>query len=331
MIKYGILGAGWRAEFYLRIAALCPDRFTVSGICARNPEKAEYIKEKYCANVVSTIEELLALDCDFIVCCVNKASMTDVAADLCARGIPVLMETPMGIDVESQKRFFDRYDLRWKIQVAEQFHLQPMNAAIKAVIDSGILGEIVSVRLSCCHDYHAASLIRFFLGTGDEMPQIESATISDRVQKYNSRVGFAAPELTVSEEKLKIFRFDGKTALYDFEGIQYFSDIRSRNLVVRGTNGEIVNDRCTYLQNGLPISFTLERHELGQNGNLDGLGIFRITGNGRELYRTPLPYARLSDEETAVATCLLKMDEYLKTGKNFYSVQSATLDAKMFF
>lgn len=331
MIKYGILGAGWRAEFYLRIAALCPDRFTVSGICARNPEKAEYIKEKYSANVVSTIEELLALDCDFIVCCVNKASMTDVAADLCARDIPVLMETPMGIDTESQKRFFDRYDPRWKIQVAEQFHLQPMNAAIKAVIDSGILGEIVSVRLSCCHDYHAASLIRFLLGTGDEMPRTESATISDRVQKYNSRAGFAAPELTNSDEKLKIFRFDGKTALYDFEGIQYFSDIRSRNLMVRGTNGEIVNDRCTYLQNGLPISFTLERHEFGQNGNLDGLGIFRITGNGRELYRTPLPYARLSDEETAVATCLLKMDEYLRTGKDFYSVQSAALDAKMFF
>ena len=331
MIKYGILGAGWRAEFYLRIAALCPDKFAVSGICARNPEKAKYIKEKYSANVVTTAEELLMLDCDFIVCCVNKSSMADVSADLCRRGIPVLMETPMGYDAESQKRFFDEYDPMWKIQVAEQFHLQPQNVAIKAVIDSGILGEIVSVRLSCCHDYHAASLIRYFLGTGDEMPQIESSKISDRVQKYNSRAGFSAPELTDSEEKLKIFRFNGKTAIYDFESVQYFSDIRSRNLIVRGTNGEIVNDRCTYLQNGLPVSFTLERREFGQNGNLDGLGLFRITGNGREYYRTPLPYARLSDEELAVATCLLKMDEYLKTGRDFYSVHSAALDAKMFF
>lgn len=331
MIKYGILGAGWRAEFYLRIAALCPDKFAVSGICARNPERARCIKEKYPVNVVKTAEELLTLDCDFVVCCVNKSSMADVAADLCEKGSPVLMETPMGYDGESQKRFFDRYESAWKIQVAEQFHLHPQNAAIKAVIDSGILGEIVSVRLSCCHDYHAASLIRFFLGTGEEMPQIETAMIGDRVQKYNSRAGFASPELTDGDEKLKIFRFDGKTALYDFESVQYFSDIRSRNLIVRGTSGEIVNDRCTYLQDGLPVSFALERHEFGRNGSLDGLGIFRITGNGRELYRTPLPYARLSDEELAVATCLLKMDEYLKTGKDFYSVRSAALDAKMFF
>ena len=331
MIKYGILGAGWRAEFYLRIAALCPDKFAVSGICARNPEKAKYISEKYSANVVSTLEELLDLDCDFIVCCVNKASMIDVAADLCQKGVPLLMETPMGIDDESQKRFFDRYDHQWRIQVAEQFHLQPMNMAIKAIIDSGILGNIISARLCCCHDYHAASLIRYFLGTGEEMPAIETTYITDRVTKYNSRQGFLTPEPIDSDEKLKIFRFDGKTAIYDFESGQCFSDIRSRQLTVRGTNGEIVNDRCTYLCDGLPVSFTLERQELGQNGNLDGLGLLRITGNGQELYRTPLPYARLSDEETAVATCLLKMDEYLKTGKEFYSVQSAALDAKMFF
>ncbi len=331
MIKYGILGAGWRAEFYLRIAALCPEKFAVSGICARNPEKAKCISEKYSVKVVATTEELPALDSDFIVCCVNKASMIDVAADLCEKGVPVLMETPMGVDGESQKRFFDRYDPAWRIQVAEQFHLQPRNMAIKAVIDSGILGSIVSVRLSCCHDYHAASLIRYFLGTGNGIPDIETAYIPDRVKKYNSRQGFLTPELTDSDEKLKIFRFEGKTAIYDFESVQYFSDIRSRQLIVRGTNGEIVNDRCTYLCDGLPVSFTLERRELGQNGNLDGLGLLGITGNGQELYRTPLPYARLSDEEIAVATCLLKMDEYLRTDKEFYSVQDAALDAKMFF
>lgn len=331
MIKYGILGAGWRAEFYLRIAALCPEKFSVSGICARNPERAKYISEKYSAKVVSSAEELLALDCDFIVCCVNKASMTDTAADLCQKGIPVLMETPMGIDTESQKRFFDRYTPAWRIQVAEQFHLQPMNMAIKAVIDSGILGDIVSARLCCCHDYHAASLIRYFLGTGNEMPEIETVKIPDRVNKYNSRAGFAEPVPTDSEEKIKIFRFGDKTAIYDFESVQYFSDIRSRQLTVRGTNGEIVNGRCTYLEDGLPVSFDMERREIGQNGNLDGLGLLSITGGGKVLYRNPLPYCRLSDEEIAVAACLLKMDKYLATGKDFYSAQDAALDASFFF
>lgn len=39
MIKYGIIGAGWRSEFYLRIAELLPSKFSVSGIYIRNSEK----------------------------------------------------------------------------------------------------------------------------------------------------------------------------------------------------------------------------------------------------------------------------------------------------
>ena len=39
MIKFGIIGAGWRSEFYLRIAMLVPEIFSVSGIYIRNPEK----------------------------------------------------------------------------------------------------------------------------------------------------------------------------------------------------------------------------------------------------------------------------------------------------
>ena len=39
MIKYGIIGAGWRSEFYLRIASLIPEKFSVSGIYVRNSEK----------------------------------------------------------------------------------------------------------------------------------------------------------------------------------------------------------------------------------------------------------------------------------------------------
>ncbi len=331
MIKYGILGAGWRAEFYLRIAALAPETFSAVGICARNPERARYISEKYSVKAVSSVDELLALDCDFIVCCVNKGNMLELASELCERGTPVLMETPMGINAAQQKHFFSRLSPEWKIQVAEQFHLQPMNMAISSLIDSGLLGEITSLYISCCHDYHAASLIRRFLGTGDEIPVTETAVLPDRVNVYNSRSGLISPVMTECEQRLRIFRFKGKTAIYDFESVQYFSDIRSRHITVRGTNGEITGDSCTYLEDGLPFTFRLSRHTLGENGSLDGLGLFRITGNGRELYRSPLPRSRLSDEELAIASCLLSMDEYLRNGREFYSVREAALDAALFF
>ena len=44
MINFVIIGGGWRAEFYLRIAQLLPDRFNVTAICVRNINRAEYIE-----------------------------------------------------------------------------------------------------------------------------------------------------------------------------------------------------------------------------------------------------------------------------------------------
>ena len=44
------------------------------------------------------------------------------------------------------------------------------------------------------------------------------------------------------------------------------------------------------------------------------------------LYRTPFPKARLNDDEIAVGALLLGMDEYLRTGKDIYSMAEALQD-----
>ena len=154
MIKYGIIGAGWRSEFYIRIAKLMPETFSVSGIFIRNPEKRKVFSKKYNVKIFETLEDLLKTDFDFIVSCVSKDNIVSTAQSLSEKGIPVLTETPVTTD-----------KLSGKIQVAEQYHFMPRNQAYKKIIDSGILGEVHHVQLSCCHDYHAASLIKFFLQT----------------------------------------------------------------------------------------------------------------------------------------------------------------------
>ena len=72
MIKYGIIGAGWRSEFYIRIAKLMPETFSVSGIFIRNPEKRKVFSKKYNVKIFETLEDLLKTDFDFIVSCVSK-------------------------------------------------------------------------------------------------------------------------------------------------------------------------------------------------------------------------------------------------------------------
>ena len=207
MIKYGIVGAGWRSEFYLRIAALMPDTFKVSGIYIRNKQKREEFSKKFNAPIFDTLDKLLQTDFDFIVSCVNKTGICDTVRELCSKTIPVLTETPIGTSNKEIDDFLAEIKPDWRVQVAEQFHFQPRNAAIKSVIESGILGEITQVQLSCCHDYHAASLIRFFLDTEDEMPETSSFTLPDTVTRYNSRGGLLKEPQTVTAEEKFAFLF----------------------------------------------------------------------------------------------------------------------------
>ena len=331
MIKYGIVGAGWRSEFYLRIAALMPNTFKVSGIYIRSKQKQEEFSKKYDVPIFDTLENLLETDYDFIVSCVNKAGICDTVRLLAGKNIPLLTETPIGASLKEIDDFLAEIKPEWRVQVAEQFHFQPRNQAIKAIIDSGILGEITQVQLSCCHDYHAASLIRFILDTGYEIPEAFSFTLSDTVNRYNSRRGLLSkPETVTAEEKFAVLKFKGKTAVYDFNYEQYFSDIRASRIVIRGTNGEIINDRCTYLKDGLPHSFSLQRNSYGANESLDGFTLVNITAEGRVLYENPFKSARLSDEEIAISTCLLNMKKYLETGIPFYPLEEAAADFKIF-
>ena len=331
MIKYGIIGAGWRSEFYLRIAALMPDTFKVSGIYIRNKQKQGEFSKKYNAPIFDTLEKLLETDYDFIVSCVNKTGICDTVRELGSKNIPLLTETPIGTSNKEIDDFLCEIKPDWRVQVAEQFHFMPRNAAIKSIIYSGILGEMTQVQLSCCHDYHAASLIKFFLNTGDEMPKGFSFTQSDTVNRYNSRAGLLSePETVTAEEKFAFFKFKDKTAVYDFNYEQYFSDIRRSRILIRGTNGEILNDECTYLKNGFPHSFSLQRNSYGANESLDGFTLVNITAEGNVLYENPFKSARLSDEEIAIATCLLNMKKYIDTGIPFYSLEEAAIDSKIF-
>ena len=200
MIKYGIVGAGWRSEFYLRIAALIPETFKVSGIYIRNNQKREEFSEKYNIPIFDTLGKLLQTDYNFIVSCVSKTDICDTVKELCSKNVPVLTETPVGTSLDEIDDFFSEIKPDWRVQAAEQFHFQPRNAAIKSIIENGFLGEIQQVQLSCCHDYHAASLIRFFLGTGDEMPEGFSFTLQDTVMRYNSREGLLKKMQTVCSD-----------------------------------------------------------------------------------------------------------------------------------
>lgn len=44
--RYGIVGSGWRSDFFLRLAALMPERFEVTGLVTRSADKGAALSEK---------------------------------------------------------------------------------------------------------------------------------------------------------------------------------------------------------------------------------------------------------------------------------------------
>lgn len=318
MINYIVIGGGWRAEFYLRVAQLLPELFHVSAVCARNPKRAEYISGRFHVNVVSTLEKALNAPFDFIVNCINKEEVTDLSVRLADSGYFVLSETPI------TKEPKDGHDYE-KIQVAEQFHLKGTYKAIKKIIDSALIGKVRHINISIAHDYHAMSLVRFFLNDYTKPELLNEHIFGNTVFKTNDRDGMRkVKEAENSVQKIRIYKFKNATVLYDFDKEQYFSPIRKGRLLIRGERGEIENKCVRYLN--LKNESVCSDIKFVAAGLLDGFYNDKITFEDKTLFKFPFRTARLSEEESAIADCLIGMSNYIKTGKELYSYQRAYED-----
>ena len=328
-IVFGIIGSGWRSEFFLRIARELPERFKVAGVVTRSESSGKKVEEKFGVRTFRAIDELLqAGKIEFAVVSVPWEIAPLRTKELVERGIPVLTETPPAPDLNSLIEINKLTALGAKIQVAEQYHLQPLHAARIAVASSGKLGEISQVQISACHGYHGMSLMRKLLGVGFDNATISAAKITTPLMDGPDRQGGPREEkIIASEQVIASFDFGGKYGLYDFTGEQYFSWIRANRLLVRGSKGEIVDFSVRYLKDfQTPIELELRRVNLGENGNLEGAGLKGILAGEEWIYRNGLLPGRLSDDEIAIASCLQKMSQYASTGKDFYSLAEGSQD-----
>lgn len=328
-VVFAIVGGGWRSEFYLRAAKALPERFEVCGMVIRNEVKGRGFEDKWGVKTYRSIEELLEeASPSFMVVSVGWDAAPVITGQLAERNIPVLTETPPAPDVEALIELNKSTENGAKIQVAEQYHLQPLHAARLGISASGKLGQINQVNISVCHGYHAMSLMRRFLGIKFENAVITARSFKSPLVKGPDRSDDPKSEKVVmSEQVIATLDFGDKLGIYDFDGEQYFSWIRGLRLNVRGEKGEIIDSNIKYIKDGMiPVEIDLKRMNAGENGNLEGYYLKGILAGDEWAYKNPLIPGRLSDDEIAVATCLLKMDAYIKGGPELYSLAEASQD-----
>jgi hypothetical protein len=165
-IRFGIVGGGWWAEMYLRIAASLPEQLEVSGMVVRREEAGRKLEQQWGVRTFRTLEAMTTAlgggssddgyneSLLFVVIAVPQPANAAVLQAVVRSGVPALGQTPAGWTLEECTQLHEMVTLGGKrVQIAEQYHMQPIHQARLALMNSGRLGEVsqaqVSVATAC--------------------------------------------------------------------------------------------------------------------------------------------------------------------------------------
>ena len=316
MTTIAIIGAGWRAEFYIRIAQLMPERFEIVGVIARKEEVRNSLEQEFGVRTFSSLSQLLShKKPDYAVSSVSWDSNPGVVEELVLAGVFVLCETPPAPTVEALHNLWKAVGASGMVQVAEQYLNLPGHASRLVITQSGTIGEVTSVELSSTHGYHAVAIMRGFLQSGFEPTTITTRQFEAPLVDPLARDGWnsdLSPQLAKTTISLIDFG-SGKSGVYNFVDNQWHNQLRHRRIVVRGSTGEIVDDAVIRLTDGPAITTSkIERYQLGYDLNLDGFDTEHLSFDGTVVFKNPFIGLRFMDEEIAIAQLMVQMADWIE-------------------
>jgi predicted dehydrogenase len=314
--RFGVVGSGWRTEFFLRLAAMAPEHFVVSGVVTRSAEKGSALETAWGVPTFRSSGELVrATHPEFVITAVSWEAAPRVTKDLVALDVPVLAETPPAPDLDGLRDLWSAVGSSGLVQVAEQYVLMPMHAARLALLRDGVVGEVTSVQVSSTHLYHAVSMMRHMLGVGFAEATVSAQAFSAPLANPLTKDGWTGDvSARLAATTLATLDFgDGRMGLYDFTDNQWWNPLRSRRIVIRGSMGEIVDDTVVRLVDATtPVTSTLTRHRLGVDLNLEGFDVAHISFDGRVVWRNSYLGSRFSEDDLAVTGLLSRMASWCR-------------------
>lgn len=332
--KILLVGCGWRSLIFRRAVDNLKEELEFCGILMHSENRAQEVQAETGIRTTHLFETALSWKPDFVILCIPRPVMKDWIIRFMEKGIPVLCETPPGRTVDELNEVWQaKVRLDGKVQVAEQYFMQPYYSALKHISDSGILGEILNVNISAIHGYHAMSIFRNLLNLDCENCTIRGNRYQFPVTKTRDRDGWheTGEILMPKRDRVDMIFENRKTAFFDFDDEHYFSPIRSRKWNVQGTRGEIVNNTVCYLDSkNRPVTEKMHREDDGVN-NIDGWSHMYISFRGERIYENPFPRMRINDDEIAITDMLVRMKKYVETGEDFYPLRSGLQDAYLDF
>lgn len=315
--RFGLIGTGWRAAFFRRLALQAPEHFRLAGVVTRTAERAAEVASAWQVPAVQSVGELVrTARPEFVVVCVPWGQTAAATIACVEEGVATLAETPPAADLDGLRALWQRVGSTARVQVAEQYLLMPGHRVRRTVAREGTIGEVTSVQVSSTHLYHAVSMIRGLLEVGRDPVTVTArsftAPLADPLNP-DGWTGSAQPQ--PRETTLALLDLGaGRSAVYDFTDNQWWNPLRARRIIVRGSRGEIADDTVVRLLDATtPVTSTIQRRRSGVDLDLEGVDLQHISFDGRVLYRNPFVGARFSEDDLAVAHLLAETGAWTRS------------------
>ncbi|MFD1721623.1 Gfo/Idh/MocA family protein [Amnibacterium endophyticum] len=306
--RYAVVGSGWRALAYLRLAHLLPDLFEVTGAVTRREEPGRQVETDFGVRSFRSVEDALAADRpDFVVLSVPWPVTPELTRALVERGVPVLAETPPAPDVDGMRSLWADVGAADLVQVAEQYPLMPLHAARLGLVRDGLIGVPGSAQVSSTHLYHAVALMRAALGAPIGPVTVDARAFHAPLVDPITPAGwtFDAEPKRARTVLATIDFGDDRSGLYDFTDNQWWNPVRPDRFTVRGSTGEVHDETVVRMADATtPVVSRIERAVTGVGMNYEGADLTALVLDGRPVFRNPYEGARLNDDEVGTAALL---------------------------
>jgi predicted dehydrogenase len=317
--RYVVVGNGWRAASYQRLAALFPERLRALGVVTSTEQRGEQAERQWhVPSFRSVADAVVGERPDFVVTAVPWAVSPEISRAVVALDLPVLSETPPAPDMPGLVELWSQVGTSGLVQVAEQYPLYPGHLARRRLIDSGVLGTVSNVQISSTHQYHAIALLRGMLGVGFENAAVTAMRTEFGLASPIDREGWTG-DLTPQPSWNVLAHLDfggGRSGLYDFTDNQWHNELRSNRILVRGSLGELVTDHVVHVTDEQTVlESDLVRRQTGLDMNFEGFDLDHITFEGTVVYRNAWRAGRLADDEIAIASLLERMAGWVGNGE----------------
>ena len=234
MIRAGVIGVGAMGQHHVRIYHEM-ENVELIGISDVSEDRVKELSDRYGTNGFTDYNELLAENLDAVSIVVPTTLHMPVGMDVIASGANLLVEKPIADTLENAEkltRAADDADVKLMVGHIERFN--PAVTKLKEIIDSGLLGKIVSISARRVGPYNPRIRdVGVILDIGVHDIDVISYLYGKRVNEVYSIAG--ADIHSFEDHAAIILRFD-----HEFSGIvetNWLTPHKVRKLTVIGVDG----------------------------------------------------------------------------------------------